>query len=179
MADIIMSGLGGQGVLTAGKILINVAAAQGKNVSWTSTYGAAMRGGSASCDIVVSDEEIGSPYPSRYDVLFAMSDEAYVNNIGKMRDGGIVIVNSSIVGDHNYPDNVHVYAVNATNEANEAGNSRAANLVMLGALMKATGMIDARTFGEGLNAYFDKKGHNTPSNAVCYQKGVDTVVKKQ
>ena len=64
MADIIMSGLGGQGVLTAGKILINIAAAEGKNVSWTSTYGAAMRGGSASCNIVVSDEEIGSILPS-------------------------------------------------------------------------------------------------------------------
>ncbi|WP_298586741.1 2-oxoacid:acceptor oxidoreductase family protein [uncultured Megasphaera sp.] len=178
MADIIMSGLGGQGVLTAGKILINVAAAEGKNVSWTSTYGAAMRGGSASCNIVISDEEIGSPYPSKYDILFAMSDEAYNNYVGGMRDGGTVIINSSMVGNHDFPKNINVYAVDATNEANEAGNGRAANLVMLGALMKGTNLIDAKKFGEGLNAYFEKKGHNTPSNLVCYQKGVDTVVKK-
>ncbi|MBC3537163.1 2-oxoacid:acceptor oxidoreductase family protein [Megasphaera hominis] len=178
MADIIMSGLGGQGVLTAGKILINIAAAEGKNVSWTSTYGAAMRGGSASCNIVVSDEEIGSPYPSQYDILFAMSDEAYETYVGNMRDGGTVIINSSMVGEHDFPKNVNVYAVPATNEANEAGNSRAANLVMLGALIEATKLMDTQKFGAGLNAYFEKKGHNTPSNLVCYQKGVATVEKK-
>lgn len=178
MADIKLSGLGGQGVLTAGKILINVAAEEGKNISWTSTYGAAMRGGSASCDIVIADEEIGSPYPSKYDVLFAMSDEAYESNINKMRDGGIVVINSSMVGDKNFPENVKVFAVDATNEANAAGNSRGANLVMLGAMMQATKLIDTKKFGDGLNAYFDKKGHNSPSNIGCYNKGVETVTEK-
>lgn len=178
MADIKLSGLGGQGVLTAGKILIHVAAAEGKNISWTSTYGAAMRGGSASCDIVVSDEEIGSPYPSKYDILFAMSDKAYDTNINLMREGGIVIINSSMVGNKDFPKHIKVFSVDATNEANEAGNSRGANLVMLGAMMKATGLIDEKKFGDGLNAYFDKKGHNSPSNIGCYEKGVETVVAK-
>ena len=178
MADVKMSGLGGQGVLTAGKILINVAAAQDKNVSWTSVYGAAMRGGSASCNIVISDEEIGTPYPSRYDIIFAMSNEAYDENIDMLRDGGTVLINSSIVGDKNFPKNANVYAVDATNEANELGNSRGANLVMLGALMEATHLIDPQLFGRGLDDYFNKKGHNSPTNAACYQKGVETVVKK-
>lgn len=178
MADILMSGLGGQGVLTAGKILINVAAAQGKNVSWTSTYGAAMRGGSASCNIVISDDEIGSPYPSKFDVLFAMSDEAYTNNIGKMRQGGKVIINSSMVSDHEVPAGIEVYAIDATNEANEAGNGRAANLVMLGTLVEATKLIDKEKFSKGLNAYFEKKGHNSPSNLECFNKGAATFIKK-
>lgn len=177
MADIIMSGLGGQGVLTAGKILINVAAEKGKNVSWTSTYGAAMRGGSASCNIVISDDEIGSPYPSKYDILFAMSDEAYTTYIADMRSGGTVIINSSMVGDHDFPKDVNVYAVDATSEANEAGNGRAANLVMLGALMKAASILDADEFAKGLNAYFDKKGRNVPSNSACYRLGVEKAVK--
>lgn len=178
MADIKLSGLGGQGVLTAGKILINVAAAEGKNISWTSTYGAAMRGGSASCDIVIADEEIGSPYPSKYDVLFAMSDEAYDDNVDKMRDGGVVVINSSMVGDKEFPENVKIFTVDATNEANEVGNARGANLVMLGAMMQATKLIDTKEFGKGLNAYFDKKGHNSPANIACYNKGMETVVEK-
>lgn len=178
MADIKLSGLGGQGVLTAGKILINVAAAEGKNISWTSTYGAAMRGGSASCDIVIADEEIGSPYPSKYDILFAMSEEAYISNIDKMRDGGVVVINSSMVGNEDFPKNVKVFAVDATNEANEIGNARGANLVMLGAMMEATKLIDTKKFGNGLNGYFDRKGHNSPSNIACYNKGTETVVEK-
>ena len=68
MADIMFAGIGGQGVLTAGKILIQIAAENGKNVSWTSEYSAEMRGGIALCRVVVSDEEIGSPYPDTLDV---------------------------------------------------------------------------------------------------------------
>lgn len=77
MADMILAGFGGQGILTAGKILIDVAAREGKNVSWTSSYGAEMRGGTASCSIVISDEEIGSPYPTKLDVLLAMNEPSY------------------------------------------------------------------------------------------------------
>ena len=82
MADIIMAGFGGQGVLTAGKILIDVAAREGKNVSWTSSYGAEMRGGTASCSVVISDEEIGSPYPTKLDILLAMNEPSYDKFIG-------------------------------------------------------------------------------------------------
>ncbi len=178
MADIIMAGLGGQGVLTAGKVLINVAAAQGKNVSWTSTYGAAMRGGSAKCSIVVSDEEIGSPYPTKIDILLAMSEDAYTTYIHDVRPGGCAVVNGSMVKDITVPEGVSVYSVNATDEANAVGNARAANLVMLGAMLKGSGLMDAEQFGEGLDAYFGKKGHSDPSNMQCYRAGIETVVSK-
>lgn len=99
MADMILAGFGGQGILTAGKILIDVAAREGKNVSWTSSYGAEMRGGTASCSIVISDEEIGSPYPTKLDVLLAMNEPSYDKFIGDMRDGGYVIVNKSLMSE--------------------------------------------------------------------------------
>lgn len=178
MADIIMAGLGGQGVLTAGKVLINVAAAQGKNVSWTSTYGAAMRGGSAKCSIVIADEEIGNPYPTKIDILVAMSEGAYNDYIQDVRDGGCAVVNGSMVKDISIPAGVSVYSVDATDLANEAGNVKAANLVMLGAMMKASDLMDAERFGEGLDAYFGKKGRNTPSNGACYKAGIEKVVSK-
>lgn len=173
MADIIMAGFGGQGILTAGKILIDVAAAQGKNVSWTSSYGAEMRGGTASCSVVISDEEIGSPYPTRLDILLAMNEPSYDKFIGQMRNGGVVIVNTSLMSAREYPDNVKVFGVAATDMANSAGNSRAANLVMLGAMMRATGLIEHERFGAGLEAYFGRKGHADPSNLVCYHQGYE------
>ena len=88
MADIILAGFGGQGILTAGKLLIEIAAQQGKNVSWISTYGAEMRGGTASCSVVISDEEIGSPYPTQIDILIAMNEPSYIKFVSNVRDGG-------------------------------------------------------------------------------------------
>ena len=77
MTDILMAGFGGQGILTAGKIMIDVAAKEGKEVCWTSSYGAAMRGGTASCTVVIDDGEIGSPYPAKYDILVAMNEPSW------------------------------------------------------------------------------------------------------
>ena len=178
MADMILAGFGGQGILTAGKILIDVAAREGKNVSWTSSYGAEMRGGTASCSIVISDEEIGSPYPTKLDVLLAMNEPSYDKFIGDMRDGGYVIVNKSLMSEREYPKHVHVFEVDATNIANSLENGRAANLVMLGAMMQATGLIEPEKFGEGLDHYFSKKGRKIPSNMECYRQGRETVAEK-
>lgn len=173
MADIIMAGFGGQGVLTAGKILIDVAAREGKNVSWTSSYGAEMRGGTASCSVVISDEEIGSPYPTKLDVLLAMNEPSYDKFLPQMRDGGVVIVNSSLMGEREYPTNVNVYLIPATDRANAIGNGRAANIVMLGAMIKATGLIDSEAFAQGLDHYFGKKGRSNPKNLEAYRIGFD------
>lgn len=107
-----------------------------------------------------------------------MNEPSYEKFIPMVRDGGCVVVNSSLIEDRDYPDNVRVYAVNATNVANDMKNSRGANLVMLGAMMKATGLLDPEAFGQGLNAYFDQKGHNTPQNLECYKAGMAQAVPK-
>ena len=173
MADIIFAGFGGQGVLTAGKILIDVAAREGMNVSWTSSYGAEMRGGTASCSVVISDEEIGSPYPTRLDVLLAMNEPSYDKFIGQMRDGGVVIVNQSLMSQRRYPDNVDVYLIPATDQANALGDGRVANIVMLGAMIKATGLIGREAFAQGLEHYFGKKGRSNPKNLEAYRIGFE------
>lgn len=177
MADIIMAGFGGQGVLTAGKILIDVAAREGKNVSWTSSYGAEMRGGTASCSVVISDEEIGSPYPTKLDILLALNEPSYDKFISQMREGGTVIVNSSLMSEREYPQNLNVYLIPATERANAIGNGRAANIVMMGAMIKATGLIDNAAFEAGLEYYFGKKGRANPKNLEAYKLGYDEAVK--
>lgn len=173
MADIMFAGIGGQGVLTAGKILIQIAAENGKNVSWTSEYSAEMRGGIALCRVVVSDEEIGSPYPDFLDVLCCMTEDAYDKYEKEMRTGGKVIINRSLFGEKTFPQEVEVYGVDASGLASEAGNPRGANLVILGAMIKATEMIDAQQFAKTLEAYFEKKGKANPANLRCFQLGYE------
>ena len=176
MADIIFAGFGGQGILTAGKLLIEIAAQQGKNVSWISTYGAEMRGGTASCSVVISDEEIGSPYPTQIDILIAMNEPSYIKFVSNVRDGGCVVVNSSLIEEREFPENLIICTIDATNIANDMENPRAANLVMLGATMKATDLMAQDVFGEGLSAYFDRRGRNTPQNRKCYDAGFERAV---
>lgn len=168
MADLMFAGIGGQGVLTAGKILMKIAAANGKNVCWTSEYSAEMRGGSALCRVVISDEDIGTPYPDVLDVLCCMTEGAYETYVGQVHDGGTVIVNSSLFGEREYPENLNVYGVDAMEIALEAENPRGANIAVLGAMIKATGMLEADKFEKTLEAYYEKKGKG---NVKCFQLG--------
>ena len=177
MADIMFAGIGGQGVLTAGKILIQIAAENGKNVSWTSEYSAEMRGGISLCRVVVSDEEIGSPYPDTLDVLVCMNEDAYNTYIDQVADGGKVIVNESLFGDTTYPEHVEVTGVDAFGVSAELDNARGANLAMLGAMIKATGMMDKQQFSDTLKEYFEHTGKPAQKNVECFERGYDSAEK--
>ena len=179
MADIMFAGIGGQGVLTAAKILIEIAAEHGKNVSWTSEYSAEMRGGIALCRVVVSDEEIGSPYPDYLDVLCCMNEDAYDKYVSDMREGGCVIINRSVFGAKQFPKNVKVYGVDAMEIALERENQRGLNLVVLGAMIRATGMMDVNEFADTLEAYFNKKGKASDKNVQCFMMGYEKAEKMQ
>ena len=173
MADIMFAGIGGQGVLTAGKSLIQIAAENGKNVSWTSEYSAEMRGGIALCRVVVSDEEIGSHYPDTLDVLVCMNEDAYDTYIGQVADGAKVIINQSLFSQREYPSHVEVFGVDAMGISAELNNTRGANLVMMGAMIAATQMMDKQQFSDTLKDYFDHKGIPSEKNVQCFETGYE------
>lgn len=177
MADIMFAGIGGQGVLTAGKILIQIAADNGKNVSWTSEYSAEMRGGIALCRVVVSDEEIGSPYPDKLDVLVCMNEEAYDTYIDQVASGGRVIINKSLFGEREYPDDIEVTGVDAMGISTNLENERGANLVMMGAMIEATQMLDKKQFADTLKDYFDHIGKPSEKNVRCFEEGYEKAEK--
>lgn len=177
MADIMFAGIGGQGVLTAGKILIQIAAENGKNVSWTSEYSAEMRGGIALCRVVVSDEEIGSPYPDTLDVLVCMNEDAYNTYVDQVADGGKVIINKSLFSDRKYPENLEIVGVDAMGISADLGNARGANLVMVGAMIAATDMMDKQAFSDTLKDYFEHKGKPSEKNVQCFEAGYERVEK--
>lgn len=175
MSEIICSGFGGQGVLTAGMILIEAGAQAGRRVSWSPSYGSEMRGGTANCNVVISDEEIGSPYIKRPDILIAMNEPSVDKFVGMLKPGGLLLLNSSLIPKRGYDNGLRVYEAAATDIANELGNPKGTNLVMLGALMKASGLFEVEMFGRVITEYFGKKGYDNPLNAACFEKGVTAV----
>jgi 2-oxoglutarate ferredoxin oxidoreductase subunit gamma len=138
---IIISGFGGQGALFAGQLLAYAVMEQGYHVTWIPSYGPEMRGGKARCTIIVSDEEIGSPLvrrPSAAIVLNIPSMEAFEPAV---KPAGVLVVNSSLVPLRSQRDDIRVIYVPATDLAIEMGNARLANVICLGALVKATGVV--------------------------------------
>lgn len=179
MTEIICSGFGGQGVLVAGMILADSGMEAGKNVTWYPSYGAEMRGGTAGCNVVISDEEIASPFCAQVDILFTMNESAIDKYESKLRPGGLLLVNSSIVhADKTYRDDVKVVKVPATDIANELGNPRGANIVMLGALAEAHPDFDGDYMCGAIDTYFAKKGKTNPKNALCFKRGAEEAAKQ-
>ena len=172
MSEIICAGFGGQGVLVAGLILANAGMDLGKNVTWYPSYGSEMRGGTANCNVKISDREIASPYGKKLDVLYTLN-EASIDKFEKMvRPGGVLLVNSSLTRpERTYRDDIRVVKVPATDIAGEVGNSRGTNIVMLGALAAATDIFEEDYLRSAIDAYFAMKGKVNELNAVCFDRG--------
>lgn len=135
---IICSGFGGQGVLSLGQIISLVAMNADKHVSWIPAYGAEMRGGTANCSVIYSDEMIGSPIITNdITILIAMNQPSVDKFINDVVSGGVVIVNSSVVDKKITREDVTVYYVPATDIAFEIGSAMYQNMVILGSLLKA------------------------------------------
>ena len=142
MKQIIFSGYGGQGLLTLGEIVATIAMRKGKQVTWMPSYGPEMRGGTANCAVIVSNKLIGSPIViSNIDILVAMNHPSVTKFLPKMRTGGLVLLNSSIVTEEISGTDADIVKIDATNIAVKVGDSRAANMVMLAGFLKKTDLF--------------------------------------
>lgn len=133
--EIIVSGFGGQGTLYAGQLLSYAAMDEGKQVTWIPSYGPEMRGGTANCTVVVSDTEIGSPFVKYPKAVIAMNLPSLDKYEPLMAPGGYLIVNASMINREVEREDIHVAMIPASEIAQEIGNNRAANMVLLGSLM--------------------------------------------
>ena len=119
MKEIICSGVGGQGVLVAGMIIADIAMEDGHNVSWYPSYGFEMRGGAANCEIKISDGDLQSPYCLEPEILYTLSESAIDTFEDRLKPGGVLLVNSSLVSEERtYRDDIKVIKVAATEIAN-------------------------------------------------------------
>ncbi len=128
-------GFGGQGILSLGLVLAHAGNDAGKNVSWFPSYGPEQRGGTASCSVVLSGREIGSPTVDKPDVLVVMNQPSLEKFAPTVKDGGVIIYDAQIPVEFDLPKNVTVYAFPAADIATSKGVPKAANTALLGALL--------------------------------------------
>lgn len=140
--QILLSGFGGQGILFTGKFLAYKGLLADKNVSWLPSYGPEMRGGTASCSVIISDEEVGSPIISQPDVLIAMNLPSFEKFEPTVKAGGIVIADSSLIESKSTRTDIDVYYIPATSLASDMGKQSLANMIILGKLLKVMGEFD-------------------------------------
>jgi 2-oxoglutarate ferredoxin oxidoreductase subunit gamma len=133
---IFFAGFGGQGIILAGKIVCLAAMREGRHVSHIPSYGAEMRGGTANCSVVVSDEEIASPLVPAPDICVVMNTPSLLKFQPIVRPGGLLIWNESLIDVKPDRKDIECLAVRANDIAETAGSYRSANMVMLGALLK-------------------------------------------
>lgn len=137
----IFSGFGGQGVLSIGFTVANAAMFEGKYVTYLPSYGVEVRGGTANCTVVVSDEEIASPVASDPEFIVAMNQPSFARFQSILQSGGLLCVNSSIVDATSVRGDIEVLAVPTSELAEKLGTIKVANMIMLGAFIKASSII--------------------------------------
>ncbi len=174
LKGIICAGFGGQGVLTAGKLLLYAAYKQGKKATWFPSYGSEMRGGSANCNVVISDNRIASPYVDHPDILIAMNDLSLLKFQDTMKPDGVLFVNSSLVPAEKISrTDVEVFSAPVTEIAISLKNEKAANIVMLGYVCKKTGLFEGQEFSDSMCTYFEDagKGKYNAKNVEAFMAG--------
>ncbi len=149
--QILISGFGGQGVLFAGKFIAYKGLTEGKNVSWLPSYGPEMRGGTASCSVILSDMPVGSPIVSEPDVLFAMNLPSFEKYVNTVKPGGCIIVDSSLIDKKVERDDVKAYYIPATKIAKDIDAPTLANMIMVGKMIKETNAISYEDLKVGLS----------------------------
>ncbi len=171
----IFSGFGGQGVLSMGLNLSQAAMLEGKSVTYLPAYGAEMRGGTANCTVSISNEEIASPVASSPEFLVAMNLPSLVRFQNQVKSGGIFFINSSLMEANISREDIDVIEVPANNMAEDLGNLKCANMVMLGAFTKKSKVVSLSTLITGLEETLKSKKKLIPLNVKALTAGFESV----
>ncbi|TYO95602.1 2-oxoacid:acceptor oxidoreductase family protein [Desulfallas thermosapovorans] len=169
---ILIAGFGGQGVLSTGQLLAYAGMIEDKHVAWIPSYGPEMRGGTANCGITISTEPISSPVVSEPTVLIAMNRPSLEKFEPTVVPGGLILVNSSLIDIKTQRTDVRTVYVPANDMAEELGNGKVANNIILGALLELTGVVSNEGVLESLKKVLPPKHHNLiPLNGEALEKG--------
>ncbi len=169
---VVLAGFGGQGLLLAGKLLAYAGMEEGRQVCWLPSYGPEMRGGTANCTVILSDERIGSPVVDRPDAVVAMNRPSFRKFGPRVREGGVLVVNSTLVPDPPERDDLENLWVPATAMAVELGNAKVANLIILGAYLGRTGVVSRSAVLSAVSAQFGGKTEMVELNGKALEWGI-------
>lgn len=171
----IFAGFGGQGVLMMGYLLALAAMKDGKNVTYLPAYGAEVRGGTANCTVVVSDEEIYSPVASSPDYVVVMNKPSLKKYEGMVAPGGIMFINSSLVDIQTNRTDIEAVLIPVNELAKEVGSDRAINMIMLGAFVTKTGLTTLESLEDSLRDVTKGKEKFMDINRKGLLKGAEFV----
>ena len=156
----LFSGFGGQGILFSGKFIAYKGLTDDKQVSWLPSYGPEMRGGTASCGVIVSDEQVGSPIVSAPDVLVAMNLPSLDKYEASVAPGGMIFADSTLIERKVERDDVKVFYIPATSLASENGFPTLANMIIVGKVLKEIGDYDEASIEATLKKVISAKHAN-------------------
>lgn len=170
--DVIMAGFGGQGIMLIGDILAYAAMDENKRVTYMPTYGVEMRGGTANCTIMISDEEIGSPMTGHPYAVIVMNGPSLVKFQPRVRPSGFLLVNTSLIeADQITRKDIDTLLLPANDIALELGNGKIANMVALGGYVERTQVVSLDSIKKALPKVIAERYHKTlPLNI----KAIDT-----
>lgn len=172
--EIVIAGFGGQGILSAGKLLAYAGMLENRNVSWLPSYGPEMRGGTANCHVIISDEPVGSPILNSATTLIVMNGPSLEKFENMVVDGGLIITDSSLVENGPKRSDVKVFEIPATKMASEMGNLTFANIILLGKLLEETGIVSKDNFELALKKVLPKKYHSMiPEEMKALESGME------
>lgn len=176
---IIVAGAGGQGALRIGQMLAYAALDDGWEVEWLPSYGAEMRGGTANCNVTISDSEIAYPMVSETDCLIVMNDQSLKKFEPNVCPNGILIMDRSIIRDNVDRTDLKVFEIPADHIAEQEGNSKGANMVLLGAYLAVSGRISIEAVSDVItHSFTGSKSKYADSNKKLVRKGFDYIKEK-
>lgn len=170
---IIIAGFGGQGVMVTGKLLGYTACDAGKKAMFLPQYGPEQRGGTASCTVILSDEEVGSPIVGKADVLMAFNQPSLEKFLPRLKEGGKLFANSSLCSLSTVPNGIKVIALPIDELAKEMGSRQVANIIMTGAFITETGIFTEEELQTTVKHVLGKKPALIELNEAAVKKGVE------
>lgn len=169
--EVIIAGFGGQGILFLGEILTRAAVLEGKQATWMPSYGPEQRGGTATCTVVISDEPIGSPVVADPDVAIVLNRPSMEKFEARVRPGGLLIVNRSMVEIAPSRRDIQVLEIDAVAEASALGRPQAANMVLLGALLASRPIVAVESVAQALALHFPDRHQLVELNVAAVARG--------
>ena len=177
--EFVFAGFGGQGTLLIGKFLAMACMLDGKHVSWLPSYGPEMRGGTANCSVIISDDEVASPLVAAPDAIIAMNEPSLNKFEMNVKPGGVIVINSSIIDRKCKRDDVEVVYCDCNKIAEECGNPKGANVAILGALMKKMPIVSEEKMAEAIKLELgERKAKFLPGNMKALQAGKEDALKQ-
>lgn len=169
--DVIMTGVGGRGVLTAGLLLAQAALPKYKHILWFPSYQAAMRGGPCECSVILSDEEVYSPVLSQTQSLIVIDASQFQDFISRVLPGGVIITEIEGLHTNSVPAEIKLYKVPAMSLAVKQGDIQGSNFILLGAYLEATRVLPLSTIEEELQKRFGTKKKALEANINALHEG--------